>query len=281
MRKFVKVAMAGLASLMLVSGVALAHVPGIPYQGRLTDAAGAVINGAQDIQVSLYNGTTNALLYRENHTAVTVTNGLFSIEIGTGTPVTGTFAGVNFGAFDLTLGIKVGADAEMTPLVHLGFAPFAKASQRSADAVGIASVKQGSSVNFNASASVALATASITTPGPGFILVIAGGQIFAPASFSADMWISETAGGSTDFGNYGIVSNPTASGMFLQYERQRVYQKNAAGTFTFRLNGGPGNASGYLWQGTVTLLFIPTSMGTVTLAPPAGMEPVRQPAQPQ
>jgi hypothetical protein len=262
-----------IAVLLIVSlGVSYAGViitpTGIPYQGRLTDAGGAPVNGARDLTLTLYN-SANTALYQETFTGVTVTNGLFSVEIGTGTPVSGTFSAVNFSTHDIFLGVTVGTDPEMAPKIHLGYAPF------SLDAPGIVSFHTSGSTNFNSSG-VALVGATINVPSPGYVMVTAGGQIYAPAGFFASLDISETPG-AFDSNDYGDVSNPGATGQYFQYERHRVYAKGP-GTYSFYLNGN--GASGYLWQPTMTAIFIPMALGSVTPAPTAAMAPARQPGEP-
>jgi len=245
------------------SGVAVAQT-GIPYQGRLTDAGGAPINGARNLTLTLYNSGGTSL-YQETQ-SVTVTNGLFSVEVGTGTPVSGSIGSINFGSHDLFLGITVGTDPEMAPRIHLGFSAY------SMDAPGIATNHINGFTNFSASASVALVGVTITTPSAGFILFIAGGQIYAPAGFSIAAWISETPAGTLDGADYGDVSNPNATGQYLQYTRQRVYSK-PAGTYQFYLNGGSSSVGGYLWEPTATAIFIPTLLGDAYVTPTSATVP--------
>ncbi|HTO92205.1 MAG TPA: hypothetical protein VMJ70_13835 [Candidatus Sulfotelmatobacter sp.] len=267
-----------IAVMLLISlGVSFAGVivapTGIPYQGRLTDAGGAPVNGAKTLTLTLYN-SGNTVIYQETQN-VTVTNGLFSVEIGTGTAVTGTFATINFSTYDLYLGIQVGTDPEMAPKIHFGVVPYAMTAK---DSPGLASNHSTSFTNFpTTGAAVALVGATITVPTAGYIMVIAGGQIYAPAGFSTAMWISEAAGGSFDSNDYGDVSNPNGA-QFFQYERHRVYSKGP-GTYTFYLNGSATVAGAYLWQPTMTAFFIPTAMGSVAPVPtvPAA---ARQPADP-
>ena len=235
---------------------------GIGYQGRLTDAAGAPVNGARDLTLALYDApTAGTLLYSETQSAVTVTNGLFSVEVGTGTPVTGTFAGVNFSTHNIFLGIAVGADPEMTPRVHLSFAPY---SMNSKDSPGLAAGHNTGFAFFSTTASVALSSAQITIPGPGWILVMAEGQLSAPAAMGAvATWINETPAGTFDTADYGYISNPGAAQQYYQYSRFRIFRKDVPGTYTFYLNVATSPAGGYLWQLNTSAIYIPLAMGTV------------------
>ena len=64
----------GSAGLALAGGGPLPT--GLPYQGRLTDNAGAPINGARDLTLSLYDSFGNPI-YSETQSGVTVVNGFF------------------------------------------------------------------------------------------------------------------------------------------------------------------------------------------------------------
>jgi len=98
----------------------------IPYQGRLTDASGNLLNGTYTMTFNLYNVSANgSALWTEPWTggnAVQVTNGLFSVMLGSLTPIPQS---VFTGNASLWLGVTVGTDSEMTPRVQLGTVPFA------------------------------------------------------------------------------------------------------------------------------------------------------------
>ena len=58
----------------------------INYQGKLTDSAGNPITGTRDILVKIYDsgpGTGGTQNYGETQSNVAITNGVFSIRIGT------------------------------------------------------------------------------------------------------------------------------------------------------------------------------------------------------
>jgi len=269
----------GLMLLMVLgsAGLALAGGPlptGLPYQGRLTDNAGAPINGARDLTLSLYN-SIGTLIYSETQSGVSVVNGFFKVEIGLGTPVSGVWSWNLFQTYDLYLGITVGADPEMTPRIHFGYSPYAFTSRladHATDSPGIASrhLRAGSStVSFPASGAADLVSISITTPSNGYVLVIAGGQVNTNSAGYVATWLSSSAGSGLDGNDYGDLGVPSASG-FFQLERHRIYGVGA-GTSTFYLAGQilSGAAGAYLWQPTITAIFIPTALGTIATSPPA------------
>jgi len=107
--------------------------PTINYQGKLTDSSGlSVPNGTYNMRFYLYNatgGATTSALWTEELTGsdkVQVTNGLFSVMLGSTTPLTS----VNFNQ-TLYLGVEIGGsgspawDGEMSPRKILGTVPAA------------------------------------------------------------------------------------------------------------------------------------------------------------
>lgn len=97
----------------------------ISYQGVLTDAAGVPVpDGSYTIALALHTtATAGVATYAETH-AVTTVGGVFAVEIGAGTPTTGTWATV---AFDRSywLSTTVGG-VTLTPRTRLLAAPYAR-----------------------------------------------------------------------------------------------------------------------------------------------------------
>jgi hypothetical protein len=71
----------------------------IPYQGVARNASGNILsNQSIGLRLSIRDLTAaGAVVYSETHTTVTTNLGLFSLNIGSGTPITGTLTGVNWG----------------------------------------------------------------------------------------------------------------------------------------------------------------------------------------
>ena len=102
-----------------------------PFQGRLTNADGTVIsNGSYDVVFKLYNVVDEVTAdWTESHTAgnqITTTNGIFNTMLGSIT----SLGSIDFNTDTWYLGITVGADAEMTPRIRLGAAPYAFNSEQ-------------------------------------------------------------------------------------------------------------------------------------------------------
>jgi len=121
-----KVRIMGLGILVLVISlmlpVAAAAVPEvINYQGYLTDAEGNPLNGSVAMTFRIYNAPTGGTqLWSENHTAMTVTEGVFNVVLGSLVPIT-----VALLDGDRYLGMTVGTDPEMSPRLRMTSSPFA------------------------------------------------------------------------------------------------------------------------------------------------------------
>jgi hypothetical protein len=89
--------------LLLVFGtlnVATAQAPqAIPYQGVARNASGNILSNQNiGLRLSIHDLTAaGTVVYSETHTTVTTNLGLFNLNIGSGTPIVGTLAGVVWG----------------------------------------------------------------------------------------------------------------------------------------------------------------------------------------
>lgn len=72
------------------------------YQAVARDIAGNIMASATlNVRVSIHDGSpTGVIVYRETHSVVTNSFGLFNLNVGSGTPVSGTFSSVAWGAGD-------------------------------------------------------------------------------------------------------------------------------------------------------------------------------------
>jgi hypothetical protein len=94
----------------------------LQYQGRLTDAGGAPLNGTFSVVFSVYIAAEGgSAIYQETNNVV-VNNGLFNILLGSVTPIPSSL----FNNDQLFLGITVGSDAEMTPRQQIASVAFAQ-----------------------------------------------------------------------------------------------------------------------------------------------------------
>ena len=107
--------------IIMRAGVSQAQVPQlINYQGVITDSEGAPINGPASILFSIYDDSTSGTLLWSETQTVTITDGIFSVLLGSGTPIP-------YSVFDdsLTyLELTVESDQPMIPrkrLVSVGY----------------------------------------------------------------------------------------------------------------------------------------------------------------
>ena len=90
--------------ILLVLGTfkaALAQAPqAIPYQGVARNASGNILsNQGIGLRFKIHDLTAaGTVVYSETHSTVTNSLGLFNLSVGSGTPIVGTLAGVNWGS---------------------------------------------------------------------------------------------------------------------------------------------------------------------------------------
>lgn len=79
------------------------------YQAVARDAAGSpLINQSIGIQFNILSGSSmGAIVYSEVYTVTTNSNGLFNIQVGNGTPVSGNFSIIDWGANDYFLQVAL------------------------------------------------------------------------------------------------------------------------------------------------------------------------------
>ena len=83
--------------------------PGIPYQAIARTTTGEpYANGSLQARFSLHEQTaTGTVSYAETHSLQTDAFGLFSTTFGAGTPITGTFAAINWGQTTKYLQVEI------------------------------------------------------------------------------------------------------------------------------------------------------------------------------
>jgi len=88
-----------LLSVLIIISTAHAQAPqGIPYQAAARNSSGAVLASTSvSVRFSIRDiSALGTILYRETHSTTTDANGMFSVNVGQGTPVSGTFASINW-----------------------------------------------------------------------------------------------------------------------------------------------------------------------------------------
>ena len=87
-----------LAHLLINTSIFAQAPQKMSYQAVIRNTSGALVTSTPvGMKISVLQGTaTGTVAYSETQTASTNANGLVSLEIGSGTIVTGTFAGINW-----------------------------------------------------------------------------------------------------------------------------------------------------------------------------------------
>jgi hypothetical protein len=112
--------------VVLLIAVNVAFGQGVPttmnYHGKLENSDGTPLNGSYSIRFAIYvEPASGAVFWTETHAAVSVTEGIFDVLLGSVTPFTNDL----FTHPTLYLGIKVNDDGEMTPRSLISSVPFA------------------------------------------------------------------------------------------------------------------------------------------------------------
>ncbi len=261
MRK-VSVLFAAAALSLSLQSVAWAAVPGvIPFQGRLTNAAGTPINGSQSIVFSLFTvATAGASVWSETQPTVAVANGLFSVDLGSVTAIpTSIFTGG-----DLFLEIKVGTDAAMTPRQRLGTTAYAF---RSGVSSGLAAVS-GTVPNIAVGNTGNLLSLTATFPAAGVAYVSASlwYEIGHSAGTDDNYHISINDVGATDDSPsdaYAYISSASSMTLDGTVTTSRAFNV-AAGAKTFFLVGVHSFGNFIAARGRLAVMYFPDNVGTIS-----------------
>lgn len=269
------------ATLALSSAPGRAAVPqSMSYQGVLTDLGGTPLpDGPHDLVFALYAAADGgAPLWSESQPAVTLTKGVFSVTLGSVTPLAIPFDQQYW------LGVSVDAGAELVPRITLASAPYALSVQTPLpagslysnsliDAPGIAqnhantgNIGPAGISNYQNAIAV-----TITTPAPGYIVVTADATLVVLCYTWIGVQISETSNGPQDDLHYVLAGgeSPSNNEGYLPVSTHRTYYK-AAGTYTFYFQGRNPNYTScipYMFNPTITAMYVPTSYGAVVSAP--------------
>lgn len=116
---------------ILSEQVCLGQIPQtISYQGILTDAgATAIPDGSYNLTFKLYHAATDGTLLWSETQAVSVSNGLFNVILGSVNPLNIPFDDPYW------LGITVGGDSEFTPRIELTSSAYSLNARSIADSV--------------------------------------------------------------------------------------------------------------------------------------------------
>jgi hypothetical protein len=100
MQQIIKSFMAAIIAITSVVSLAKAQAPqAIPYQAAARNSAGTILpNKTIGLRFTVHDATaTGTTLYQETQNATTNSIGMFIVNIGQGTVVSGTFSSINWG----------------------------------------------------------------------------------------------------------------------------------------------------------------------------------------
>jgi hypothetical protein len=281
-----------LRSLTTLLGLCLALVTLVPaarsavpqtmsYQGVVTNTGGSPLaDGPHDLQFALYAADAGGVaLWSESQPGVQVAQGYFSVTLGSVTPLDLPF--------DQPYWLEVSVDGgdALLPRTALAASPYALSvktplppgtlySNSLINGPGIAQNSSSTgSIGGAGNATYANAlSVTITTPGPGYILVSAHTTLVVLCNTYVGMQISETSNGPLDSNHLVLGGGQTSTGLtsdgYIPASFQRTYFKNA-GTYTFYLQGRNAfftSCIPYMYNPVLTALYVPTSYGPVITA---------------
>jgi hypothetical protein len=271
-----------LALSALAPALASAAVPQtMSYQGYLSNGGGGPLaDGAHALDFALYTSDAGgAPIWSESQPAVDVAQGYFSVTLGSVTPLDLPFDQPYW------LEVSVDGGAALAPRIALAASPYALSvktplppgtlySNSLINGPGIAQ-NSASSGTIGGAGNATYANAlsvTITTPGPGYILVSAHTTLVVLCNTYVGMQITETSNGPLDSNHLVLGGGQASTGLtsdgYIPASFQRTYFKNA-GTYTFYLQGRNAfftSCIPYMYNPVLTALYVPTSYGAVVTA---------------
>lgn len=105
-------------AMLLAQAVSAQTPQAINYQAAIRNSSGAVLASTLvQVRFTVHDGTASgATLYQETNTVTTTAQGILNTTIGSGTPVTGTMAGINWSAAARFLEVEVNTGSGYTSI---------------------------------------------------------------------------------------------------------------------------------------------------------------------
>lgn len=217
----------------LAAATAMAQTPSVPplinYQGRLTDASGAGIDGTRHLTFHIYSnavGEAEAAVWGpQTFNNVPLIDGHFNVILGT-TDNGGRSILDAFGSNERFLGIQVNPDAEIVPRQQILSAPYAVQAERSVQSVQAANADHvaGQPISFYMPPGSIISYGGTEAP--------AGWLLCDGSAISRDAYPSLFTAISTNWGvgdNTTTFNLPDLRGMFLRGAGVHGAQNKAAG----------------------------------------------------
>lgn len=158
----------------------------IHFQGKVVNTDGTnVANGDYDFVFKLYTvDSAGTAIWTENRTSanqVTVTDGVFSVDLGSVTALPGS---VDFNTDNIYLGIEFNGDGEMSPRIQFTAVPYAHNAAKVGgltvtDTTSTLTIPSGITVAFSGSNDTTFTTSgstNVTLPTTGTLATLAGSE---------------------------------------------------------------------------------------------------------
>ncbi len=217
----------------------------IPYQGVARNASGAILaNQPIMLRMSIHDLTaTGTVVFKETHSVITSSLGQFSRTIGLGTPITGTFASVDWGNGAKFLQVELSTNAG-TSYLDMGTTQF----------MSVPYALYAENVSAN---SVATAISSINNEGVGKIMVLyTSGYAygFSQNSIGTGSWSLTGISGN-------IIGAKAAKDMIVLYTNSMAYGFSQSGTNsgTWTSQSLTGSPLGIVASGTQIVVYTPNA----------------------
>src|SRR5690606_2023493 len=125
--------------VFLIAGITFAQ-QGINYKALIKDGSGNVVaNDLIQIEFTILQGAGQTNVYQESHAPTTDANGIVIVNIGNGTPISGTFNAIDWSADDHYLNVQINTGGGLTDMGTTQFmaVPYAKQAETATTAANV------------------------------------------------------------------------------------------------------------------------------------------------
>ncbi|MCX7550478.1 tail fiber domain-containing protein [Xanthomarina sp. F2636L] len=139
--------------VFLITGITFAQ-QGINYKALIKDGSGNVVaNDLISIEFTILQGAAQTNVYHESHAPTTDANGIVMLNIGEGTPISGTFNAIDWATDDHYLNVQINTGTGLTNMGTTQFmsVPYAKQAETATTAAnvnGLEAINEGNGTGY-------------------------------------------------------------------------------------------------------------------------------------